>query len=121
MKNLSAFLAKVMLTGTLAAAVVIAAGLVWFLVAHSGLPAGDHLFTGEPRDLRDPVAIARHAVEIGSKGESLSVVMLGLLILLAGPVVRVGLAGFGYLLERDRLYVAVSAFVLLVLLVSFFW
>jgi len=42
-------------------------------------------------------------------------------LLLLGPVLRVGLAAWGYWTERDRLYAGVSAFVFLVLAVSFFW
>jgi uncharacterized membrane protein len=44
---------------------------------------------------------------------------LGLLVLLATPVVRVIAALVGFARERDRLYVAVSAIVLAILIASF--
>jgi uncharacterized membrane protein len=47
-----------------------------------------------------------------------SVIQLGLLVLIATPVVRVILAGVGFLMERDRLYFWVSAVVLAVLCYS---
>jgi uncharacterized membrane protein len=46
------------------------------------------------------------------------VIQLGLLLLIATPVVRVILAGIGFLMERDQLYFWVSATVLAVLLYS---
>ena len=47
--------------------------------------------------------------------------MIGVVLLLINPVVRVGVAAFGFSLQRDRLYAAVSLFVFVVLLLSFFW
>jgi uncharacterized membrane protein len=41
-----------------------------------------------------------------------------LLLLIATPVARVGLAIAGFALERDRLYTVVSVIVLLILLAS---
>ena len=46
------------------------------------------------------------------------IVQLGLLLLIATPVVRVGLALVGFGLERDRTYVTVTAIVLAILIVS---
>ena len=42
-------------------------------------------------------------------------------LLLLNPLVRVFLAGVGYLMEGDRLYAVISAIVFAVLLGSFFW
>jgi uncharacterized membrane protein len=46
------------------------------------------------------------------------IIQLGLLFLIATPVARVAFAAFAFAVERDWLYVAVSTFVLLVLLYS---
>jgi len=46
---------------------------------------------------------------------------LGLLVLLATPVVRVAASVLGFALEGDRLYVAITAVVLVVLLASIFF
>jgi len=47
-----------------------------------------------------------------------SIIMLGLLILIATPVARVALAAVGFALERDRLYTVVSLIVLVILVFS---
>jgi uncharacterized membrane protein len=46
--------------------------------------------------------------------------MLGLLVLIATPVARVVMCIAGFLLEHDRLYVAISSIVLAILLYSLF-
>lgn len=121
MKRFSILLARVMVTGTLVAAAIIAAGLLWYLSAHSGELPGDHIFRGEPKYLENPVQMARRAFEPGAMGERRSLVMIGIFLLLLNPPVRVFLAAAGYLMERDRLYAVISAIVFVVLVVSFFW
>lgn len=48
-----------------------------------------------------------------------SIVMLGVLVLIATPVVRVAASVVLFAVEHDRIYVAITAVVLLLLLVSF--
>jgi len=110
-----------MVAGTLLAAAIIAAGLVWYLTAHSGELPGDHLFRGEPKYFENPVQMLRRTFEPGVAGERRSLVMIGIFLLLLNPLVRVFLAGVGYLMEGDRLYAVISAIVFAVLLGSFFW
>ncbi len=52
--------------------------------------------------------------------EPLAISQLGLLVLLATPVTRVAASVIGFALERDRLYTAITAAVLLILLTSIF-
>lgn len=53
-------------------------------------------------------------------GEPLAIIALGLLVLLATPVLRVIVSIGAFLLEGDRLYAVITALVLLILVVSFF-
>jgi uncharacterized membrane protein len=48
-----------------------------------------------------------------------AIVMVGLLLLIATPVARVGFSIVAFAIERDRLYVLITAAVLTLLLVSF--
>ncbi len=52
--------------------------------------------------------------------EPLAITQLGLLTLLATPVVRVAASVVGFALERDRLYMVITLAVLLILLTSIF-
>lgn len=121
MKKFPVFLARVMVTSTLISAGVIALGLGWFLFTHIGAPPGDHLFSGEPKYFRDPLDMVWRALDLSAVGHRRGLIMIGVVLLLLGPVLRVGLAAWGYWTERDRLYAGVSAFVFLVLVFSFFW
>ena len=51
---------------------------------------------------------------------ALASTQVGLLLLIATPVVRVAVSAFGFMLERDRIYVAITLAVLLILLASLF-
>jgi uncharacterized membrane protein len=52
-------------------------------------------------------------------GRGQAVVALGLLLLIATPILRVAVSLVGFALQRDRTYTVVSAVVLIVLLISF--
>jgi uncharacterized membrane protein len=49
-----------------------------------------------------------------------AVIVLGLAILIATPVLRVAVAVLAFIVEKDRVYAAISAFVLLLVCASFF-
>ena len=65
-----------------------------------------------PNTLLDVVSGVRH-------GMGQAIVMAGLLVLIATPVARVALSVVVFVKVRDRLYAAITAAVLLILLVSF--
>jgi uncharacterized membrane protein len=65
-----------------------------------------------PHRIRDVAAQIR-------QGRGQAIVMLGLLMLIATPVARVAFSIVAFALERDRLYVAITAMVLILLLISF--
>lgn len=48
-----------------------------------------------------------------------AIVMLGLLLLIATPVMRVAVSIFGFVYEHDRKYVVITSVVLILLLLSF--
>lgn len=114
--RLRALLARIMLWGVGIAAAIMLGGLVVFLAGHAGTPTGDRKFTGEPADLTHPAEIFRAAVT----GNNLSLMQVGVLLLLANPLVRVALAAWGYAASRDRLYAGIAALVFAVLVVSYF-
>ena len=114
-------LAYVMLWGVLLAAVVMGAGVVWFLAAHPSLRAGDHLFTGEPQYFENPISMTPRALHLDEIGHRRSLIMIGVVLLMINPLIRVAFAAFGFAVQKDRLYTLVSLIVLAVLIISFFW
>jgi uncharacterized membrane protein len=100
--------------GVLIAALVTAVGGAVYLVDHGAQSVDYRTFVGEPASLRSLGAIIHGTLSL--QGEA--IMAFGLLLLIATPIARVALLAVTFLLERDRLYVAVSTFVLAVLLVS---
>lgn len=97
----------------LAALIVLFGGIMVLLHASGPRPDYSH-FHGLAEHLRTPSGIW-HGI---MRADPESIIQLGLLVLIATPVVRVILAGVGFLMERDRLYFWVSAIVLAVLCYS---
>ncbi len=103
----------------LRAGVIVAAGLVLFggilyLKRDGGLHPDYARFTGEPSNLQHPLGVLAQALAL----RPLGLIQLGVLVLLATPVVRVGFSLLAFAREKDRTYVALTAVVLTVLLLS---
>ena len=64
-------------------------------------------------------ASVRSVIEGVREGRGQSIVMLGLLVLIATPVVRVAASVVLFAAEHDRVYVAITSVVLTLLLLSF--
>lgn len=103
-----------MLWGVMVAAVIMLVGGIIHLFLESGQPVGDHIFRGEPRDLRSPVAIVKSAFSFHER----SVIQLGVLLLLINPLLRVILSAIGFATERNRTYVVISILLVVILLYS---
>jgi uncharacterized membrane protein len=100
---------------TVAALVVLAGGVLYLSQSSSPIPDYSH-FHGAPAAYEHITAIFAGALRIESK----SLIQFGILLLIGTPISRVlsGVVGFAFM--KDRLYAAVSAIVLIVLLLSFF-
>jgi uncharacterized membrane protein len=98
---------------TVAALVVLLGGVLYLRHPDAAAPVYTHFHSAPPEALsiRGTLAGVGH-------GSSVSIVQLGLLLLIATPVVRVVFALAGFLLERDKLYTLVSAAVLAILVFS---
>jgi uncharacterized membrane protein len=98
--------------GVLLSAGLIALGVILYYVHY--FADGGH--AGAPEIPRTLGAVARGLRAL----DPVSVIALGLLVLLATPVVRVAVSIVAFALERDRTYVIITSLVLLILLISFF-
>jgi len=72
------------------------------------------IFRGEPVELRQIRGILREALRLSGRG----IIQLGLLLLIATPVARVGMSIVGFAAERDWMYVRFASVVLVILLYS---
>ncbi len=98
---------------TLAAIIVLAGGVLY--LKHPWRPITDYShFRAASESLRSIGGVFRGAFHL----EPRHLIQLGLLLLIATPVARVVYCVVGFARQRDRLYVAISATVLAVLLYS---
>jgi uncharacterized membrane protein len=107
-------IAKLLRIGVLIAATVVLVGGTAYLVRHGTARPNYHVFRGQPSDLRTISGIVQDAASGSSRG----LIQLGLLLLIATPIVRVAFSIVAFAMERDWMYVTFTAIVLSVLLYS---
>jgi uncharacterized membrane protein len=113
-ERLELITAMLLRIGVLLAAGVVLAGAAVYLWRH-GLERPDYaVFHGVREDLKHPGTIVQGA--LGWHGRSL--IQLGLLLLIATPVARVGFSVFAFERQHDWTYVGITFFVLAVLIYS---
>lgn len=100
--------------GVSISAAVVAFGGLLFLMRHGVSAPAYHTFRGEPQELRSLHGIGQAAFTLQGRG----MIQLGLLLLIATPVVRVAFSIWAFAAERDRMYVGFTIIVLAVLLYS---
>jgi uncharacterized membrane protein len=99
---------------SLAAVVVFFGGCLYMWQAHGVAPDYRH-FHGipSPADRIPPLLVDHHL-------ESRSIIRLGILLLIATPIMRVAYCVYSFAAQKDKIYVVISSIVLTVLLYSFF-
>jgi uncharacterized membrane protein len=104
----------VLRTGVLLSGLIVLLGGVYFLVRHGHEPADYHTFKAQTPSGHYLVEIARGAARLQGR----SIIQLGIVCLIATPVMRVIVSLIGFALERDRIYVLITSLVLAILLYS---
>ncbi len=113
-KQVEILIGQVLRAGVLLSCFVTVIGLVLYLLHHASSTPNYHVFhsvNGRLRSLRELVPDA-------FRGNPMAIIQLGVLLLIATPVARVAFLVGAFALERDRMYVIVSATVLVILLGS---
>jgi len=113
----------VLRVGVLLSVAIVLAGLALLFVHHSSylrFTHGVRYETLTSPSTRFPHTFSGMVTSI-SKGQGRGVIVLGLVVLLATPVLRVAVGVVGFALERDLKMTLATAFVLLVLMFSIFF
>ncbi len=113
-RRLETIIGRLLQTGVLLAAAVVAAGGALYLVRHYSDPANYRHFVAGGPAFQTLSGILHSARRLNGEG----LMQLGLVLLILTPVARVAMAVVGFLLEKDRLYAVVSLIVLLILAIS---
>jgi uncharacterized membrane protein len=105
---------RLLQAGVVIASIVVIVGGAMLLVRHGAERPAFSVFRGESSHLRSIGATLRGVLA----GEARAIVQLGLVLLIATPVARVALTLAAFAAQRDRLYVAMTGVVLVLLLVG---
>ena len=111
------FLGNLLRVGVILSAVIVAAGGVWYLVYHGTEQPNYQVFKGEPVEFRIIPYILEKSVTLQRRR---SVIQLGLLVLIATPILRVAFSAYAFIRQGDFTYVLITLLVLAMLLYSFF-
>jgi uncharacterized membrane protein len=109
--DLETVIGQLLRYGVLLSSIIVAAGGLVYLVRHGSEPPLYRQFNGEPAKMKNIGPLWQAVL----RGEGRPLIQLGLLVLVATPIARIVLSIFGYLLEKDYLYVAITAIVLVVI------
>ncbi len=108
---------RVLRYGSLLSITIMLAGIA--LTVGSALLGGSSTLSApmvlSPTPYHDPASLLGGV----SVGDPFAVISLGLLVLIATPVIRVASTVVYFLIRRDRVYLAITSFVLLVLIAGF--
>jgi uncharacterized membrane protein len=113
-EQVDTLLGNTLRTGVILSAVVVSLGALLYLIRH-GLEVPDYrFFKGEPANLRSIVGVIQDSFSFSGRG----IIQLGILLLIATPVMRVVLSLVAFIMQRDRTYIAITLVVLFVLIYS---
>ena len=107
-QQLELLLSNLLKYGVFLASAVVLVGGILYLIRHGAEPADYRVFHGVPSEFRSPEGVINAVLA----GRGRGIIQLGLLILVATPIVRVAISFLAFLRQRDYVYVVVTLLVL---------
>ena len=112
--DIEAVMGRLLITGVIISGALILIGGIYYLIQHGFSVPHFKTFRGEPSNLRSVKQIFNGVIHF----DSLSIIQMGLLLLIATPIARVIFAVVGFFIEKDFLYVVISLIVLAIIAYS---
>ncbi|WP_026736729.1 DUF1634 domain-containing protein [Fischerella sp. PCC 9605] len=100
--------------GVLLASSVVLFGGILYLLHHGAEPAQYQFFHGEPSEFRSPTGVAVAVLSGSRRG----IIQLGLLLLIATPILRVVVSLLVFVKQHNWIYVTITTLVLTALIYS---
>ena len=114
--DMEQLIGQVLRYGVLISGIIAIIGGLWYLYQQgSGIPHYTS-FNGEPAGYTTLTGI----IEGLSKGSATEIIQLGVLILIATPILRIVFSLISFIVEKDRMYVMITLLVLAIILFSMF-
>jgi uncharacterized membrane protein len=114
--DMEQLIGQVLRLGVLISGTIAIIGGIWYLYQKgSGVPHYT-TFNGEPAGYTSLTGIIKGL----AKGSATEIIQLGVLILIATPIVRIFFSLVSFIIEKDRLYIVITSVVLFIILFSMF-
>ena len=113
-KDIQVILGTLLRIGVIAAMTVVFIGGISYLVMNSGQVANYSVFSPETAHYSSVTAVFAGLQSMNGA----AIIQFGVLLLIFTPITRVLFSVFGFLAERDYMYVIIGLFVLVVILFS---
>lgn len=115
-KDIEVFIGNLLRAGVIISSSVIVVGGIIYLWQHGNKLPDYHSFRGMSTSFYS-LALVWKGIKNGSGAH---IIQLGVLVLLATPVARVLFSVFGFIDEKDKLYIVITLIVLLIITGSIF-
>jgi uncharacterized membrane protein len=112
--DMQAVIGWVLRIGVIVSISIVFFGGVIFLYRHGHEVADHHKFVGIP-DFIQSFGGIMHGI-ITFRGQA--IIQLGIILLIATPILRVIFSTIGFVLEKDKLYIFISLLVLFIIFIS---
>jgi uncharacterized membrane protein len=112
--DMQLLLGRVLRAGMIISISIVFLGGILYLYRHGQSVADYKVFKGVPPFVQQAGSLFRGAYHL--KGQA--IIQLGIILLIATPILRVMFSAVGFVLEKDYLYVGISLLVLLIIFVS---
>jgi uncharacterized membrane protein len=107
-KDMQLLLSHVLRAGTIISVTIVFIGGVFFIYRHGQSISDYHKWNGIPNFIRTTSGIFHGIWAL--KGQAM--IQLGIVMLIATPILRVIFSAIGFVLEKDYMYVGISLLVL---------
>lgn len=113
-QSLERMISILLRTGVVVSGSVVLAGGIYFLARHGSGHTDYSVFRGVETVDRTFQGILSGALHLRAR----SIIQFGIVLLIATPILRVAFSLLGFALQRDRIYVGITAVVLAILVYS---
>lgn len=114
--DMQQLIGQVLRYGVLISGLVAIVGGIWYLVQHGSGTANYTVFSGEPAGYTSLTGIFKGL----GNGSANEIIQLGVVILIATPIIRIVFSLASFVLEKDRMYVVITLIVLCIIMFSMF-
>lgn len=114
--DMQQIIGQVLRYGVLISGLIAITGGIWYLVQQGAAKADYTTFSGEPAGYTSLEGILKGI----AGGSAKEIIQLGVVVLIATPIIRIVFSLVSFVLEKDRMYVGITLVVLLIILSSMF-